>query len=111
MFEAQYLFASDAVYSPWMARQGTTCRLTLDLIKLTGSGFIVQLYQKDQDDTGEGTAFPSVEIDTGSLGLTTTEFSPVKEMIRYRFSTTGTGSQVAMFRMLSIAWFDSVRAS
>ena len=95
-----------------MSRQGTTCRATLDLINLSGSGFIVQVYQKDHDDTGEGTVFPGpAEIDTSDLGPTTVEFSPVKEMIRYRFTAVGTNGQAAMFRMLSMVWFDTVSTS
>src|SRR5262245_21183635 len=62
MFEAQYLFNSETVYSPWFPRRGDNVLLTLDLIRPPASGKLtVQLFTKDTEDAGTGTTPTSEE--------------------------------------------------
>lgn len=119
MFEAQYLFAGDEVFSPWMPRGGDNMIVTVDLIASNSSNVTVEVYQKNSEDTGDGFIHPSenstppgtpTEIDTSTLGPTSETFENVMELVRYKISASGSGTNRILFRMLSIVWYDEVKA-
>jgi hypothetical protein len=111
MFEAQYLFAGNAVYSPWMARQGDSIRVTLDVVKFNSpSNLTVTLFEKNTETTGDGLAHGGAAITATAVGRTTAEYSAVLELVRYKFSVTGSAGTSALFRMLSPVWWDDVDA-
>lgn len=111
MYEAQYLFGGDAVYSPWMPRRGDNVRITLDLISRTGgsSNLRVDVFEKNSEDVGPGT-LTGVEIDTSDIGRTEREHTAMKELVRYRFTGPSTATDYVQFRMISVIWFDAVGA-
>lgn len=112
MFDAQYLLFGTNTFSPWMSRGGDNCRITLDVIKSSTGGLVVQLFEKNRETAGAGDQVGSLNITTAALGRHSLEFDgdeAVKELVRYKFITTGTGStDYILFRMLSIVWFDDV---
>lgn len=110
MFEAQYLFQGNNVYSPWMPRQGDGIRITVDLVKNNATNLIVDLFEKDASATGDGAANGDAPITANSVARFTGEFSPVKELVRYKFSVTGSAGQSVLFRMLAPVWWDEVDA-
>lgn len=121
MFEAQYLFGNNTVYSPWMSRSGDNMVVTVDLIAVNGTGMdvTIEVYQKNSEQTGDGFAFPNegpgsltpetVVEDTAGQQESGT-FSGVMELVRYKITAGGTGSDYVLFRMLPIVWFDDVKA-
>lgn len=120
MFDAQVLGTTSggnavSVYSPWMRREGDYLIATLDAIAITFGSILgsleVRVYHKNTDDPDDGTVLTgSISVD--SVGRSSEEFGPLKEMVRYRFTVSATTFQQewAMFRMLSPVWFDAVKA-
>lgn len=119
MFEAQYLFHGDAVFSPWMSRQADNMIATVDLIDDSGSSgdIVIEVYQKNSEQTGDGGAHPNEDGTSGSPTQLTTSavdqksetFANVMELVRYRISTSATSSgERFLFRMLPPVWFDHV---
>ena len=114
MFQAQYLFGGDSMYSPWMARGGDRARVSAELIERNNTDELHFLgYTKNKDEAGDGT-FLSGEpriILTG-VGQETVEWTGLKELVRYR--VVGASSDEGdfwMFRLLPMIWFDAVDAS
>lgn len=123
MFEAQYLFNDDEVYSPWMPRQGDNMIITVELITNNSSSVTIEVYQKNSEQTGEGFAFPNEDDGGGTPdpAQTVTEstagnresgtYTGVMELVRYKIIGGGSsaGDRI-LFRMLPIVWFDDVKA-
>ena len=74
VFQGQYLFNGDSVYSPWMGRQADNIRFTVDLIAQTGDAKVkVEIFQKNSETNGNGAEFSSdsnLKIETSSPGRT-----------------------------------------
>ena len=124
MFDAQYLLApsggTTAVYSPWFPRGADNGRFTAELIRLVGSGtakLVVRLFHKnaDADASYDGTevdATKTIQI-TAEGTRTTTEWTGLRELVRYKIEVTETasgGDVWILFRMLDPVWFDTVKA-
>jgi hypothetical protein len=118
MFEAQYLFYSDSVYSPWFPRRGDNVLVTLDLIAISGGQLVVQLFTKNTENSGDGNDADvggTTKIDTSTVGRTTVQWlstlTPgLLELCRYKFSWDHASAGArAFFRMLPPLWFDSVK--
>ena len=79
----------------------------------------VEVFTKNQEDVGDGSNADSggspTNITASAVGRTTTEWYStgtvgLKEMVRYRFTITGTDvSDWVLFRMLSPIWFNAVK--
>lgn len=116
MFEAQYLFGGDVVFSPWIRRSGTNAQIRLDFIENSvemGSDLTVDVYEKNSEDTGDGTsAAGGSAITKTAPDVYSSTFTGVKELIRYRFSygSDSNPDRYALFRMLPILWFEDVGA-
>ncbi|MBK8977630.1 MAG: hypothetical protein IPM29_17105 [Planctomycetes bacterium] len=117
MFDAQLMItesdgASVSLYSPWMNREGDRVLATLDLVELHPDGRLqVSVYHKSAEDSGDGDPASGTAITRTSAGRTTSEFGPLKEFVRYKFTceSDGEGTQAwTLFRMLRLAWFDAV---
>ena len=111
MFEAQYLFKDDAVYSPWMAREGDTVRGSFDVVELSGVNLEIELVEKNREDTGDGIA-RAQKITATTTGIHDRGWGAVKELVRFRFKAAGGSNNYdyALFRSLTSIWFDSVKA-
>lgn len=109
MFESQYLFGTNSVYSPWMSRSGDNVIVTVDVVENDSSGIVIELFEKNSEDTGPGLAHPDGSFTTTSLRGDMT-YKKVKELVRYKFTAQGTLSNRVLFRMLSPVWFDDVTA-
>jgi len=126
MFDAQLLFPGSVpstgikVYSPWFARQADSARVTLEVVQINGATIVVEVFTKNTEDDGDGlnadSAGAPTKITANVVGRTTTEWLwagtiSLKEMVRYRYTITGNEvSDWVLFRMVSPAWFDSVKA-
>jgi len=114
MFNAQYIFQSDELYSPWMNRQGDSIRATLDLIQSNGGTLEVRVYTKSVEDAGDGLdADATTSISSSTVGRADDEWNAVlKDLVRYRFKCTGAASgDYVLFRMLTPVWFNAIDAS
>lgn len=114
MFEAQYLFGGNEVYSPWMSRGGDNMTITADLISKDTSNLEVALYEKNSEDTGDGTAHSggTLMVTDASGGTPSSKtYTGVKELVRYRIEATGSGTNRVLYRMLTPVWFDAVGAT
>ena len=115
MFEAQVLDTGDTVFSPWFPRQGDSAIFTLDVVDIDGGAaanqITVQVFTKNSEDAGSGSQTGSdiTRDGTEGAGQAGAEYGSLKELVRYKFSVTGTGTRV-LFRMLPPSWFDSVKA-
>lgn len=117
MFESQYLFQGDSVYSPWMSRQGDFMRPIFQAASLsanTDAG--LEVFHKNSEDAGPGTLASTTKVTASDAGYATAEFSSLKELVRYKFFCTvrkGTSAsdQNVLFRTLSPVWFDAVHVS
>jgi hypothetical protein len=125
MFDAQLLFCGSVpatgikVYSPWFPRQADHLRASLEVVQINGATIKVEVFTKNSEDSGDGADADSgggTFISTNAVGRTTTEWYStgtvtLKEMVRYRFTVTGTlVSHWVLFRMLSPIWFNAVKA-
>jgi hypothetical protein len=111
VFEAQYLFKGDAVFSPWMPREGNVIRGTFDVLELSGVNFVIELATKNRDETGNGD-LRTAKITTATEGVKVMGWGGLKELVRFRYSTdSGTNNyDYALFRMLTPIWYDAVKA-
>ena len=116
MFEAQLLYGTSTVYSPWFPRAGDYAIATIDVMDLSGASVQIDLYTKNEEDKGDGTKVDStVNIRATSVGRHSAEWGPngsdgILELVRYRIEVSTTDTQWALFRMLDLVWFDAVKA-
>ena len=114
MFEAQYLFMGDAVYSPWVPRGGDNGTFTVDVVELAGTGaqLDVTVIHKNDSTTGAGAPVSGGTMAISAEGVGRVDCSGLKEMVRYRFelNKAGPSDARALFRVLAPVWFDDVRA-
>ena len=117
MFNAQILQAealtTTAVYGPWMSREGDRLIATLDLIAITGAGNAqIQVYTKSHEDAGDGSLATGAAIAPILAGRSSSEFSGLKDLVRYKMQYTGGEGSAGfiLFRLLPGIWFDAVSA-
>ena len=121
MFEAQLLIQGSTVFSPWFPRGGDNVTATLEVVEISSATLKVELFTKNSEDAGNGSNADSagtpISISATATGRTsatwsqpTTSTVSIKEMVRYKFTVTGTGTNWVLFRMLPPVWFDSVEA-
>lgn len=118
MFQGQYLFNGDTVYSPWIPRGGDNLTYSADLIAQNTSELKVEVYTKNPEDIGDGDLITATEGSMTSSGLgpfsetiasTKTATEGIEELVRFKFTpTTSTAGHYVLFRMLDPVWFDSV---
>lgn len=107
---------SVSVYSPWFSRGGDRAIFTLEVVEGTLSSLLstltVQPFHKNSDEAGDGAQVSGLTISRDSLGNSSAEFGPFKELVRYKFSIGGTSMDLrwAAFRMLTPVWYDAVEA-
>ena len=114
MFQAQYLFKGNKVYSPWMNRQGDNIEASFDVVAFSaGINLKVTLVQKNEEDTGNGDPLTTDELTITTAGRTVKEWKGVKELVRFQFEAINGSNNYdsALFRMLTTVWFDTVDAS
>jgi hypothetical protein len=113
MNKSQYMFNGDRVFGPWMPRIDDNLIITAEVGALEGLGtaFAIQIYHKNSEEIGEGTAMPTPLI-VSSVGRSRLEYLDVKEYIRYRFLVNEEDDAGrVLFRMLGITWFAALDAN
>lgn len=120
MYDAQYLITRDVangitLYSPWFPSGGAHAKFVVDLVQAEDATLTVKAWTKNRDDPGD----TGTEIAT-TTALTTpaqqynfgTTSVAALELVRFTFKCLPDGEDVGMvlFRMLTIVWFDGVRA-
>ena len=117
MFEAQLLISTGTdyvLYGPWVQRGGDNVRATVDVVAKDTASVTISLFTKNTEDTGDGTdADNTVTLSGSSVGRTTAEWRSSstkgpKELVRYRYTVSGTAGKWILFRMLAPIWWDSV---
>lgn len=96
-----------------MSREGNLLRVPYDAIKV-GKGVIggLQVFHKSTEDVGPGTMAGTVTLRASAVGVTISEFSDLKELVRYKmFCISSDSDSYILFRVLSPLWFDEVRAT
>ena len=113
MYQAQYLFPREAVYSPWFERVHDNLIAFVDVIALQGMHMDVQLFTKNREDPGDGAQLGTDKIVADKVGRVHQEWNGVKELVRFKFIPDGfsTGGDRVMFRMLDAVWVDEVEAN
>ena len=109
MYIGQYLPVGSDVYSPWFPREADNAIFTFETIdKDTASSpdLTVKVYHKNTETAGPGaeltaaSAFASIDSTKYESG----RFTGLKEMVRFKFSVTGSW---VLFRMLQPTWYDT----
>jgi hypothetical protein len=116
MFDAQTLLSDGnpvIAFSPWMPRGGDNLRCLVDVLAIvdTGGGtgtLTVDLFHKNADDEGDGTANGSAITMTTTGRNPIKEWTAIKELVRFRFTfDTSMGTGWVTFRVLPPSWFDT----
>jgi len=122
MFDGQLLIQGSTVYSPWFKRGGDSVRITVDVLEISGATLKVELFTKKADDAGDGSNADSqgtpTNITRTTVGRgTTTEWDQsvtatisLYDLVRYKFTVTGSSTDWVLFRMLEPQWYDSAEA-
>ena len=124
MFDAQTIqmqgTTSTDLFSPWFSRGGDYGLFTLEVIKMSTTSadliLTVQMVQKNTSVTGNGTNVGSSFNRNGSHIASTPRITSditagFEELVRYKFTlsnASGSGTNWAVFRMLSPMWYDKV---
>ena len=118
MYDAQYLITRSGsgvtVYSPWFPRGGAHARFVVDIVSLEDATLTVKAWTKNSEDAGDS----GTEIATATALATATQHafqttSAAEEMVRFTFHcslSTENVVAIVLFRMLTIVWFDAVKA-
>jgi hypothetical protein len=97
VFQGQYLFNGDTVYSPWIPRGGDNLTYSADLIAQNTSELKVEVYTKNPEDIGDGDLITATEGSMTSSGLgpfsetissTKTATEGIEELVRFKFTPT-----------------------
>jgi hypothetical protein len=85
-------------YSPWFPRQGDACTVVIETMRASGTltTFSCQVETKNNEDadsaaTNVGSAI-TITTSTTASATTTAARSGFKELVRYKFTATGSGS-------------------
>lgn len=118
MFQAQILVvgaSSTVIYSPWFPRQGDYLRATLEIAAISGATLEVEVFTKNAEQSTNGVdADTGTSISSNAVGRGTAEWGPtgstgLLELVRYKFTASGSSGNWVLFRMLSPVWFDAVK--
>lgn len=126
MFDSQILIAkstSYSVYSPWMSRGGDYLQATLNIVAIGGSPTLtVEVFTKNSEDSGDGESSGSQSITGTAVGVSSATWrsgaggggssnATLEELVRYRFTISGSAGDWVAFRMVSPVWFDAVQTT
>ncbi|MBK9386521.1 MAG: hypothetical protein IPN34_17040 [Planctomycetes bacterium] len=102
------------LYTPWMPRQGNNFTSTFEVIAISGTDvkLTVDIYQKNKDDTGQGTANAVTGTNfRTTVGVQSFRNTNCKQLVRYRATLdtdtaepSGSYTMYAIFRVLMPAW-------
>jgi hypothetical protein len=84
-----------AVYfSPWFPRQGDACTAVLEILKTSGGAFSLscEVQTKNQEQS-DASATVLATIAASAVGTATGLVSGCRELVRYKFTATGTSAQ------------------
>ncbi len=90
-------------FTPWFPRQADNAIFTYERIFSTMGTETVEVFHKNEEDTGLGTSLGSFS-DLGSTGLLESVCSGLKEMIRFRVQIKNASGWVH-FRFLQPTWY------
>lgn len=121
MIDATLLFAGGSditVYSPWFPRRADMLRVVAECVAVSGATLTIDLFTKDTQETGDGTAVNTgVSISLSAVGRSAaTEWKTVsgqegvQQLLRFRYTVTAGGgaNDWILFRLLPAVWFDAV---
>lgn len=85
-------------FSPWFPRQGNACTVVIEVMLASGAltTFTCQVETKNNEDADSGlsnvgSAF-AISTSTSTGSTTTAARSGFKELVRYKFTATGSGA-------------------
>lgn len=116
MIDATLLLNGMTVFSPWFPRQADMLRVTAECVGVSGGTVQIQLYTKNEGETGNGDPVNTgVSISLSSPGRSTAEWKTVasqegvQQQLRFRYVVTGSGNNDwILYRLLPAVWFDAV---
>lgn len=103
------------VWSTWIPRRGDNVIFTMEIPANYGSYVVVDLYQKNYDETGDGSsASASMTFDQATGRQSVTKLG-AQELVRFKL-TIQRGNDLGdsevgwfLFRFLQPVWFESVK--
>ena len=122
MIDAKLLATFDAqsgspvhVYGVWIPRKGDNARFTLEVVQNYFTDLTAEVFQKNYEDTGDGTtAGISVNFNEAT-GRQTMELLGCKELVRLKLSLQrgsslpGEDVGLVLYRFLRPVWFEAVK--
>ena len=111
MYIGQYLPEGADVFSPWFPREADNAWFTFEAIDEGGTSpiFTVEVWHKNTDEPGPGEKNTTATFGTLSGDYKHANFTGLREMVRFKFSLTGSSAWV-IFRMLMPSWYDTAPA-
>ena len=103
------------VYGVWIPRKGDNARFTLEVAQNYFTDLTAQVYQKNYEDTGNGTAAGIGVNFRKATGRQTMEILGCMELIRFKLSLQrgsglpGADVGLVLFRFLRPVWFEAVK--
>lgn len=116
MFEAQLLIqaaSAYSVFSPWFPRQSDHAVFTIETVNRNGGGVNVEIFTKNSETAGNGSNAGGTTFSSPTGAGERNESGAdddLLEMVRYKFTVTGSAGDWILFRMLPPVWFDAVKA-
>jgi hypothetical protein len=124
MIDGTLIFQGTTVFSPWFPRGGDFVTVTAELIAKSGGTLKIELFHKNANDPGDGANVdtagtpksitfnnPTPPVRTSTDWAKSATIAGLKELVRYKFTMTGSGSEWMLFRMLPPVWYDKVETS
>ena len=103
-----------SVWSVWIPRSGDNVTFTLEVAANYGTVLTAELYQKNYDEVGDGTATGSSTVFGGSTGRQAFTKLGAKELVRVRLTLEPEAALEdevgwVVLRFLQPVWFESVK--
>jgi hypothetical protein len=117
MFDSSLLIAPDGaggtvVFSPWVPREGDNMALVFEVTAAHNADFTVEVFQRDADDAGDGTAYPAQSYQVTGTGRELQFWLGLKEVVRFKIALTPNNDQEmawGLFRFIKPAWFETAK--
>jgi hypothetical protein len=101
------------VFTPWFYREADNAVFTYEIIGNPSTlTFTVTVEHKNTEDIGDGGNLSvSWSPASNAAGFHTATASGLKEMIRFKLTVSGSGTDGVLYRFLEPTWFDQAEGT
>lgn len=114
MIPGTTLHSPTTVYTDWMERGGDNVIVQFDVIDTAGGvNLKAQLYTRETDGTGDGTALGTASTLSGTGRKEISNTEQLNDLVRLKLevpTALSTGPEWVYFRILGLVWYDTADA-